>query len=70
MQLHEDPILIYKGTNPDIDSYSAFWDNNKVNHTALKEALVKRGVTDVFVCGIAYDVCVGKFTTFKIGLQI
>jgi len=58
LKLHKDPVLIYKGINPDVDSYSAFFDNNKVSHTALDAELRKRGVTDVFVCGIATDVCV------------
>lgn len=61
MQLHEDPVLIYKGTDPDVDSYSAFCNNNKMSHTVLHESLQKRGITDVFICGIAYDVCVGKW---------
>ena len=51
---------MYKGTNPDIDSYSAFFDNKKLSHTDMEEFLRNRGVTDVFVCGIAYDVCVGE----------
>ncbi|KAF2365418.1 Isochorismatase-like [Trinorchestia longiramus] len=66
LKLHEDPILIYKGTDPDVDSYSAFWDNNKMNHTALDELLKKRGITDVFVCGLAYDVCVAATANHSI----
>lgn len=52
-------INIFKGTNPNIDSYSAFWDNNKLSETGLGKELKDRGITDVFICGIAYDVCVG-----------
>ena len=55
----KETIKIYKGTHPDIDSYSAFWDNNKLNQTNLYHELSSRNITDVFVCGIAYDVCVG-----------
>lgn len=51
---------VKKGKNPDIDSYSAFWDNMKKSKTELLEELEKRHVTRVFVCGLAYDVCVGK----------
>ena len=54
--------MINKGTNPDIDSYSAFWDNEKLAQTELYSELEKRHVTDVFICGLAYDVCVGKST--------
>ncbi|XP_064112257.1 uncharacterized protein LOC135219421 [Macrobrachium nipponense] len=58
LKMMEDAVYIHKGTNPDIDSYSAFWDNNKTSHTSLHEELQKKNVTDVFVCGIATDVCV------------
>ena len=45
---------------PDIDSYSAFFDNQKLSKTALEEIIKKEVVSDVYVCGIATDVCVGK----------
>jgi nicotinamidase-related amidase len=53
-------VFVYKGGNPDIDSYSAFWDNNKVAETELHSILQKHGVTDVYCTGIAYDYCVGE----------
>lgn len=55
----ENAIKIYKGTNPEVDSYSAFWDNQKLTDTKLEAQLRAKNVTDVFVCGVAYDVCVG-----------
>lgn len=51
--------FIYKGTCSDIDSYSAFWDNQKLSQTNLSQELRDRGVTDVFVSGLATDYCVG-----------
>ena len=51
----------FQGTNPEIDSYSAFWDNNKLSETDLHQKLQERGIQDVYCCGIAYDVCVGEF---------
>ena len=54
-------IHINKGINPEIDSYSAFWDNKKMSQTSLVSELTKRNITDVYVCGIAYDVCVGEY---------
>lgn len=51
---------IYKGTKTDIDSYSAFYDNMKLSQTAMQEELQRRNVTDVYVCGLAYDICVGE----------
>ncbi|CAH0384229.1 unnamed protein product [Bemisia tabaci] len=62
--LHKDLILpngtvrIFKGTKDDVDSYSAFWDNNKLSETALNALLRKDGVTNVYIAGLAYDVCV------------
>ena len=56
----QNSIFINKGVNPDIDSYSAFWDNQKLAKTDLCRELEKRHVTDVFICGLAYDICVGK----------
>ena len=50
---------ILKGFNPDVDSYSAFFDNQKVSETELRTSLTDRGVTDVFVAGLATDYCVG-----------
>ena len=52
--------MIKKGVTPYIDSYSAFFDNNKLKHTELEELIRGKDVTDVYVCGIAYDVCVGE----------
>jgi len=52
--------IIQKGTNPMIDSYSAFFDNTGIKFsgsTGLKE-LVK-GSTEVVVVGLAMDYCVG-----------
>lgn len=56
----DNGIFVHKGVHPDIDSYSAFWDNNKISHTDLSDQMQKNKITDLYVCGIAYDVCVGK----------
>ncbi|MEN6458243.1 MAG: bifunctional nicotinamidase/pyrazinamidase [Thermoguttaceae bacterium] len=50
-----------KGADPDVDSYSGFFDNGRRRSTGLAEYLRERRVTDVFVCGLATDYCV-KFT--------
>ena len=50
-----------KGTNPEIDSYSGFFDNGHRKSTGMGEWLKERGVAEVFVCGLATDYCV-KFT--------
>ena len=60
LKFHQNAKLIKKGINPDVDSYSAFFDNAKLGKTGLEEVIRSEGCTDVFVCGIATDVCVGK----------
>jgi nicotinamidase/pyrazinamidase len=50
-----------KGTDVGIDSYSGLFDNGHRKSTGLGEWLKDKGVTDVFVCGLATDYCV-KFT--------
>ncbi len=51
--------IFRKGTNPEIDSYSGFFDNGKKKDTGLGAFLKGRGITQVFVAGLAGDYCVG-----------
>lgn len=53
--------VFHKGTDAGIDSYSALFDNKHRKSTGLGEWLKEKGVTEVFVCGLATDYCV-KFT--------
>ncbi len=50
-----------KGGNPEIDSYSAFFDNGHLSKTGLDDYLKSKNVDEVYVCGLATDFCV-KFT--------
>lgn len=61
MQIVEGGTKVYKGTNPEVDSYSVFWDNKKLSDTSLCSLLKQKGITDIYVCGLAYDVCVGEY---------
>lgn len=49
---------VKKGTNPEIDSYSGFMDNDKKSKTDLDQILRDNGITDIEVCGLALDYCV------------
>ena len=60
LTIHPKGLVVKKGCTPYIDSYSAFFDNKKLGQTELESLLRSRGVTDVYVCGIAYDVCVAS----------
>ena len=53
--------IFQKGTAREIDSYSGFFDNGHRRSTGLSDWLKEKGVTDLFVCGLATDYCV-KFT--------
>jgi nicotinamidase/pyrazinamidase len=53
--------IFQKGTDPAIDSYSGFFDNGHRKGTGLAEWLEAKGVSDVYLCGLATDYCV-KFT--------
>lgn len=53
--------VFHKGTDADIDSYSALFDNMHRKSTGLGEWMKEQGVTEVFFCGLATDYCV-KFS--------
>ena len=53
--------VFQKGTDPEIDSYSGFFDNGHRRATGLGAYLRGRGVDEVTVVGLATDYCV-KFT--------
>jgi nicotinamidase/pyrazinamidase len=55
-----DDIFV-KGTDPKIDSYSGFFDNGHRKATGLGDYLKDKGVTAVYVMGLALDYCV-KYT--------
>jgi nicotinamidase/pyrazinamidase len=50
--------VFYKGTDPAVDSYSAFFDNARRRSTGVGESLKSRDLSDVHVCGLATDYCV------------
>lgn len=61
--LETDPIreIFYKGTDPQIDSYSGFFDNGKRRATGLGDYLQEKDVKEVYLVGLAQDYCI-KYT--------
>jgi nicotinamidase/pyrazinamidase len=61
--LNKDKItkIIYKGENSAIDSYSAFFDNERQQKTMLDGYLKNKNIEDLYIMGLATDYCV-KFT--------
>ena len=51
-------LVVRKGFRADIDSYSAFFENDHVTQTGLGGYLRERGLSRVFLCGLATDFCV------------
>ena len=51
-------LTIRKGFRPQVDSYSAFFDNDHVSPTGLAGYLRERGLDDVTFVGLAHDFCV------------
>ena len=49
--------VIQKGMNPNIDSYSAFFENDRKTKTGLTDLLRSKRVKSVYVCGLALDYC-------------
>ncbi|MDH3665764.1 MAG: bifunctional nicotinamidase/pyrazinamidase [Paracoccaceae bacterium] len=51
-------LILRKGYNHDIDSYSAFFENDRRTATGLAGYLHERGLARVFLAGLAFDFCV------------
>lgn len=51
-------VIIRKGFRKEIDSYSAFYENDQTTRTGLAGYLRERGIKDLYVAGLATDFCV------------
>jgi nicotinamidase/pyrazinamidase len=61
LKIERSDIIIQKGMDPDVDSYSGFYDNNHINDTGLAKLLHDNEIEEVLIAGLATDYCV-KFT--------
>jgi len=59
LHLSQAEMVLRKGHRIDIDSYSAFFENDRATPTGLAGYLRERGLRRVFLAGLAYDFCVG-----------
>jgi nicotinamidase/pyrazinamidase len=57
--LPQSELILRKGFRPQIDSYSAFFENDRATPTGLGGYLDERNLMRVFLAGLAYDFCVG-----------
>lgn len=68
-ELNANPVaaIFRKGMNPEIDSYSAFFDNGHRHNTGLADYLRAHKITHLHITGLAADYCV--YYTIKDALQ-
>jgi len=59
LALDRASLVIRKGTDPALDSYSAFFENDRKTPTGLAGYLRDKGVTALTLAGLATDFCVG-----------
>ena len=58
LDLTRAELVIRKGFRPEVDSYSAFFENDRVTPTGLAGYLRERGLSRVILCSLATDYCV------------
>ncbi|WP_375255365.1 bifunctional nicotinamidase/pyrazinamidase [Yoonia sp.] len=65
-------LIVRKGYNPAIDSYSAFFENDKTTPTGLEGYLRTREITQLTLVGLATDFCVAysAVDAAKLGFQV
>ena len=65
-------MIVRKGFNPAVDSYSAFFENDQTTPTGLEGYLRTRGITELTMVGLATDFCVNysAVDAAKLGLAV
>ena len=58
LNTNKGDLILRKGCNPKIDSYSAFFENDKNTTTGLDGYLIRKEIKQLFLCGLAFDYCV------------
>ena len=58
LDMRRAAAIFRKGSDPQIDSYSAFFDNDQRKSTGLADYLRGMGVKSVYLAGLAADICV------------
>ena len=58
LEVESAELILRKGFRVEVDSYSAFLENDHLTPTGLAGYLRERGLGRLFLCGLAYDYCV------------
>jgi len=67
LETNKIAAIFRKGMDPEIDSYSGFYDNGHQKSTGLSGYLKDKGITELHFCGLAADICV--YHTIKDSLK-
>jgi nicotinamidase/pyrazinamidase len=59
LDLPQAELILRKGFRAQVDSYSAFFENDRATPTGLASYLLERDLKRIFLAGLAYDYCVG-----------
>ncbi len=72
LRLPQAQLILRKGYHRDIDSYSAFVENDRTTSTGLAGYLRERGLRRIFLAGLAYDYCVAysALDARRLGLEV
>jgi nicotinamidase/pyrazinamidase len=58
LDVQKADLIIRKGRNVEMDSYSAFFENDRITATGLRGYLTDHDIKNVYICGLALDWCV------------
>jgi nicotinamidase/pyrazinamidase len=72
LKIETADLIIRKGFRPQIDSYSAFFENDKITPTGLEGYLRTRKIDTVTIVGLATDFCVAysALDAYKLGFKV
>lgn len=72
LQTDRAEMIVRKGFRPDIDSYSAFFENDHHTPTGLMGYLESRGISELIMVGLATDFCVNfsAVDAAKLGFEV
>jgi len=72
LDLRQVDLILRKGSRRELDSYSAFFENDRRTPTGLGGYLRERGVERVYLTGLAADVCVyySAMDAVRLGLAV
>lgn len=72
LDLGKVELVIRKGFDPQIDSYSAFFENDRITPTGLGGYLRERGMRRIFLAGLATDYCVAysALDAIRLGFEV